>query len=202
MPGPNLEKLDEFCEAWIAKAHEADTRDIAGVFDRFFALWVVYSRLYEVVARTLAFERHPCARRFMPRRNQPFAPPPDRLSATRGVVFFCGQRELAEAVAEHEGCQQTLETTLWVIESGILFLHEDYETGEPDYERDRQLVQRARNGNLNALLSLMYQARCNLFHGQKAYSEAQRPLLEGMIEVLVVVIEQIRASMWNRALPA
>jgi len=48
-------------------------------------------------------------------------------------------------------------------------------------------------------LELLYQARCNLFHGQKAYSEVQRPLLEGMIEVLVVTIEQVRASLRNRA---
>lgn len=197
MPEVNLEKLDEFCEAWIAKADEADTGHIAGVFDRFFALWIVYNRLFEEAARTLAHEGHPWTRRFGRWANRPFAPAPDRASATQGIVFFCGRRELASAIAEHHGCQRALEAALRAIESGLLFLHENYETGEPDNERDRHLVERVRNGDLEALLALVYQARCNLFHGQKAYSEAQRPLLEGMIEVLLVVIGQARAVRRN-----
>jgi hypothetical protein len=199
VPEINLERLEEFCEAWVAKANEADTRHIAGVFDRFFALWIVYNRLYEEAARTLAHEDHPWARRFSRWRNQPFAPPPDRASATQGIVFFCGRRELVAAIAQDDGCRRALEEALCAMDSGLLFLHEDYQTGDPDHDRDRELVERARNDNPEALLALVYQARCNLFHGQKAYSEVQRPLLEGMIAVLVVTIEQARASLRNRA---
>lgn len=198
MPEVNFDKLNEFCEAWIAKANEADPTHIGGIFDRFFALWIVYNRLYEEVARILARERHPLARRFMPRRHLPYAPPLDRVAATQGVMVFCGRQALHDALIGNADCQQALDATMWAIESGVFFLHEDYETGEPDHERDRQFVERARNGDLRSLLSLLYQARCNLFHGQKAYSEAQRPLLEGMIEVLVVIIDQVRVSMQNR----
>ena len=198
LPRLNLERIEEFCAAWIARAGEADTRHIAGVFDRFFALWVVYNRLYEAAARTLAQECHDWASAFV-RRNQPFRPLPDRMSATRGVILFCGRQRLAAAIAQHDGCSRMLEATLQAIDSGLLFLNEDYQTGEPDYAKDRELVGHVRKGDPGALLELLYQARCNLFHGQKAYSEVQRPLLEGMIEVLVVTIEQVRASLRNRA---
>lgn len=194
----NIDRLNEFCEAWIAKANEADSTCIGGIFDRFFALWIVYNRLYEEVARALARERHPSARRFMPRRNLPYAPPSDRVAATEGVIVFCGRQALHDAIFSNADCQQALDATMGAIESGVFFLHEDYETGEPDHERDRQFIERARKGDLRSLLSLLYQARCNLFHGQKAYSEAQRPLLEGMIEVLVVVIDLVWASMQIR----
>ncbi|MGE4451005.1 hypothetical protein [Castellaniella sp.] len=193
----NLERLDDFCEAWIAKANRADTTSIDGVFDQFFSLWLVYNRLYEEAGRILVHERHPWSQAPGFNKRPPFMPMPDRQAAITGITFFCGASALKSAIAK--SCDsQALDRTLRAIESGQFFLHENYATGEPDHEKDQALVRQAREGDAEALLALVYKARCNLFHGQKAYSEIQRPLLGGMIAVLVVVIEQARAKMRSR----
>lgn len=188
----NLEGLDDFCEDWIAKANRADTSSMDGVFDRFFSLWLVYNRLYEEAGRMLVHTQHSWAQGI--KRRPPFMPMPDRRAATSGIISFCGASALKSAI--EKSCDgKALDNTLQAIESGQFFLHENYETGEPDHKKDLALLRQAREGDVEALLNLVYQARCNLFHGQKVYSSVQRPLLEGMIAVLVVVVEQARAKM-------
>lgn len=193
----NRERLDQFCDAWLQKAHDSDRCVIAGVFDRFFALWIVFNRLYEEAAHILVRENDPIARRFPVRRQRLYRPPPDRFSATQGVVSFCGIVTLRQALKESPHYED-IEDALRCIERGEFHLHENYETGEPDCEEDMHLVQKSRQGDPIALLTLLYQARCNLFHGQKAYSESQRPLLNGMIAILSVTIERTREAMRQR----
>ncbi|WP_124515893.1 hypothetical protein [Burkholderia ubonensis] len=193
----NRERLDQFCDAWLQKAHDSDIHAIAGVFDRFFALWIVFNRLYEEAAHILVRENHSIARRFPLRGQRLYRPPPDRLSATRGVVYFCGSVTLRQALKDDRHYED-IEDALRCIERGEFHLHENYETGEPDREEDMRLVQRSRQGDPEALLTLLYQARCNLFHGQKAYSESQRPLLNGMIVILAVAIDRTRQAMRQR----
>ncbi|WP_146680421.1 hypothetical protein [Oceanococcus atlanticus] len=193
----NLQRLDEFCDVWLERATAVAQPSIENIFDQFFILWVVFNRIYAESARVLAAEGHSSARMFAFSQGgkRKFAPPPDRIAATRGVEAFCGVSELNRRLYEHEESAQAIETVLSVVESGMLYLHENYETGEPDFKRDRKLVAAARNGKPSALLELLYQARCNLFHGQKAYSESQRPLLEGMVIVLRIVIDASRSKL-------
>ncbi|AOE88107.1 hypothetical protein [Pseudomonas sp. TCU-HL1] len=193
MPEVNLERLNEFCEAWLRKAQACDN-SIAGVFDRFFALWIVFNRLYEESARILINENDQSIFRFRWKNKKPYGPPPDRMAATIFIVRFCGENTLRSALT----AARRMENALHFIESGQLYLHEDYTTGEPDYDRDQKLVQCSRQGDIQALMALIYQARCNLFHGQKAYSDAQRPLLEGMNEVLQIVIRCAQQKMQQR----
>lgn len=197
MPQLNLERLDEFHAAWMQKANQARVETVAGMFDRFFALWIVYNRLYVEIAFKLASDKHPLSRVFGLQGRRRFAPSPDRMAATKVICAFCGP-QIGYRLRNSLEISNVIEATLNSVEFGGFYLHENYETGEPDLHRDRKIISNARKGDVLALLELVYQARCNLFHGQKAYSETQRPLIEGMSSVLVVAIEEALSKLRQR----
>ncbi|OOE82801.1 hypothetical protein BZG72_07295 [Salinivibrio sp. PR6] len=186
----NFRALESFCTAWLRKAERIDTEPLEGVFDRFFTLWVVFNRLYEEAGRTLAHRGHPIYRSFIKRRGpRVFAPPPDKISATKGITVFVGHHRLRAHIQGDAEAMRGLEYIHDAIRNGMLYLHENHETGEPDTEKDLVLVDKAIGGCVKSTLTLIYQARCNLFHGQKAFTEAQRELLIGMSSILIQVIE-------------
>lgn len=186
----NFRALESFCAAWLRKAERADTDRLEGVFDRFFTLWVVFNRLYEEAGRTLAHQGHPIYRSFINRRGpRHFAPPPDKISATKGIAVFVGKDLLRAHIQEDAEAMRGLDYIHDAIRYGMFYLHENHETGEPDTEKDLALVEKAIRGCVESTLTLIYQARCNLFHGQKAFTEAQRELLTGMSSILIKVIE-------------
>lgn len=185
----NFEALNQFCTAWLRKSERIDLEPLEGVFDRFFTLWVVYNRLYEEAGRYLVHRRHPFYRHFISKRGRRIhMPPPDKVSATKGIVAFVGLGHLRQKIYANERAVDGLEYVNYAIQSGMFYLHENYETGEPDTERDIKLINRAREGCIESVLILIYQARCNLFHGQKSFTESQRALLNGMSEVLTQII--------------
>lgn len=185
----NFQALKFFCSAWLIKADRVNTNSLEGVFDRFFTLWVVFNRLYEEAGRTLVHRSHPIYRSFIAKRGKRvFAPPPDKISATKGIVVFSGQNRLKNRILRDHDAIEGLRYIHDSIHSGMFYLHENYETGEPDTAKDIALVQQAIDGCVESTLTLIYQARCNLFHGQKAFTESQRILLNGMSSILIQVI--------------
>ncbi len=77
------------------------------------------------------------------------------------------------------------------IHDGNFYFHEDYATGLPDINRDRDLIEAAQKYEPRAILELIYQARCNLFHGEKELISEQRPLLESMSDFLKYLNDQL-----------
>ncbi|WP_110456643.1 hypothetical protein [Shewanella algidipiscicola] len=196
----NFEALNQFCSAWIRKSERIDLEPLEGVFDRFFTLWVVYNRLYEEAGRYLVHRQHPFYRPFIARRGRRvYAPPPDKISATKGIVAYVGMGYLRENVFANQNAVEGMNFVNDAVQNGMLYLHEDYETGEPDIERDQELVTKAREGCVESILTLIYQARCNLFHGQKSFTESQRDLLNGMSEILRVIISCSLTEIEERA---
>jgi hypothetical protein len=49
----DIKDLESFCARWQTKAAEYDLNTLAGTFDNFFSLFVVYNRLYAATARRL-----------------------------------------------------------------------------------------------------------------------------------------------------
>ena len=197
----NFEHLNAFCNAWIEKAEQTDIEPLSGVFDKFSTLWVVYNRLYEESGRQLVFANSPIYRQFISNRGPSvYAPPPDKISATKGVVTYCGLANLRRQIFDNPNSTTSIQNIVESIASGMLYLHENNETGEPDHERDSRLVERVNNRCIESLLVLIYQARCNLFHGQKSFTESQRGLLVEMSSILVNVIHCLLESIEVRAL--
>lgn len=186
----NYEHLRSFIHIWLHKADSINTGPLEGVFDKFFTLWVAYNRLYEEAAHILIGRNHPLYRQFIARRGtRIFSPPPDRLAGIDGVEAFCNKATLRQFLENSHSALYGIQNISEAISYGGFYIHTNYETGKPDTERDRTLINKALKGCSKSVLSIIYQARCNLFHGQKSFSENQRPLIEGMSSVIYVVIQ-------------
>lgn len=196
----NFKALNKFCTAWLQKAERVDIGPLEGVFDRFFTLWVVFNRLYEEAGRSLAHSGHHLYAVFVSKRGKKiFTPPPDRISATKGIVVFVGEDRLKVKIFSNDEATVGLKYIHDSILDGILYLHENYETGKPAPEIDQDLATKAISGSVESILILLYQARCNLFHGQKSFTESQRDLLNGMSAILVQIIACSMEAIEKRA---
>ena len=90
-----------------------------------------------------------------------------------------------------ESCRKAVGVLVALIENGDFYLHENYATGTPNRAEDRRIAREASGYNPKAILGLIYQARCNLFHGTKAFEEHQRVLLDNMSVILEFVTYRI-----------
>jgi hypothetical protein len=124
-----------------------------------------------------------------------YAPLPDRKSATSHVVTFYGEDKLRDEISANQKCRKAVDTLVQLIKDQSFYLHEDYTTGNPDIQRDLRLANEASTYCPKAVLSLIYQARCNLFHGEKDFEERQRVLLDNMSAVLEFIVSKVLAKL-------
>jgi hypothetical protein len=201
-------QLDSFCTRWLRKAkshdgpysrehigsripkYSANTRsgtlNLAHSFDRFTSLYVAFSRVYTEVGKLLIAKGQ-----VRPPRLGRYAPPPDRKTATSYVVDFYGLRTLQTEIQADEPCRTAVDALVDLIGNGHFYRHEDYETGAPDLSRDQRIARRAAQYDPKAILELIYQARCNLFHGTKVFEERQRILLDNMSTIVEFATRRI-----------
>ncbi len=132
--------------------------------------------------------------------KEEYAPLSDKKSATIYVVNYYGEARLRNEIQNNELCRNAVDELARLIQEHHFYLHEDYGTGMPDIDKDEELALQAANYEPRSILQLIYQARCNLFHGAKAFEERQRVLLDNMsivlefitLEVLSVLIQDLR----------
>lgn len=204
----NVRQLDMFCKSWLrkAKAYErprlsfasrhpgritglncaVDDDGLSRCFDRFTSLFVVFNRLYTEAGKLLI--RRGVVR---PHPRKRYAPLPDRESATSHVVTFYGEGELRDEISADRRCRKAVDALVRLIRDRRFYLHEDYTTGLPDTQRDLRLADEAATYDPKAVLSLIYQARCNLFHGEKGLEERQRVLLNNMSVALEFIVARV-----------
>jgi hypothetical protein len=204
----NIRQLDLFCNSWLHKAKvygrprvssffrragrttdvncAEDVDTLSRCFDRFTSLFVVFNRLYTEAGKLLIQRGvvNPPARRR-------FAPLPDRESATEHIVTFYGEDRLKDEISGDKKCRKAVDTLVQLIRDRSFYLHEDYTTGLPDTDRDLRAANEASSYEPQAILSLIYQARCNLFHGEKDFEERQRVLLDNMSIVLEFIVLKV-----------
>lgn len=186
----NYDHMRSFINIWLQKADNTNTVPLDGVFDKFFTLWVAYNRLYEEAAHILISRNHPLYKKFIAKRgSRIFSPPPDRVAGVDGVEVFCSKAMLKKFLDNSPSAISGIQNIAEAIYYGGFYIYTNYETGEPDSKRDHALIDKALKGCSKSVLSIIYQARCNLFHGQKSFTENQRPLVEGMSAVICVVIQ-------------
>lgn len=192
----DIYSFETFCDSWLRKARTYEMDSLSDYFDKFFTIYTVFNKVYDEATRFLLRTR-----RIPPPKNSrgEFAPMPDRVSATEYVVRFYGYSALQKEIMEDEQCRDAVDNIVNLIESGRFYFYEDYKTGSPDTVRDLKLANEASKYKPQAILALIYQARCNLFHGTKQYHEVQRVLLHNLIMILefitVRVFEKLRLEL-------
>jgi hypothetical protein len=100
----------------------------------------------------------PNIRRF-PRK--PFAPLPDRQSATGYVVQYYGKTLLRKEISEDSNCRLAVGKITDYIEQRRFYFHEGYNTGLPDTRTDQRLAEESKQYDPEAILSLIYKVFCS-----------------------------------------
>ena len=177
----------EFCEGWLTKATTCDNTTINGVFDRYFTLFVTYNALYNHVTRVLVENGSLRKRKYR-----------DKESATDNVVKFLGSGPLYATIQTNIDHVNSITSRL---NHNGFYLHSKQDDDSPDYERDRILKYSICSTNpkesSKATLTLLYQLRCNLFHGEKVYHMNQINILGPANSILHPIIYAILSKLHN-----
>lgn len=190
----NWKQLEDFCDRWLAKARRYDETNLSDCFDKFTTHFILFNAIYNEVGFRMRQTSYP------KRMNKdwkkyallkPFAPLPDKALATKYVVEYYGTDALRKSIAENEDCQAALNTLVDLIETEQFYFHLDYDTGQPDWRKDKDLARKYTVNDSRAILELIYQARCNLFHGQKEYEQSQRVVLRCLTTMLEFISKRV-----------
>ena len=208
----NIRQLDMFCASWLRKArsyerpfpkrlireerrtaganHSEEADAISRSFDRFTSLFVVFNRIYTEAGKLLIRRGQ-----VQPNPRKPYAPLADRISATSHILTFYGEAGLRDEISANDKCRAAVDNFVRLIREGRFYLHENYVTGVPDVAEDMRLADEAGAYRPRAILSLIYQARCNSVHGEKDFDEGQRELLDSMSVTLEFVVRKTLARL-------
>lgn len=190
----NWNQLQDFCDRWLAKARRYDETNLSDYFDRFTTHYILFNAIYNEVGFRMRQPSYPKQMNKDWRKYallKPFAPLPDKALATRYVVEYYGKDALRNSIAESENCLVAVNTLVDLIETEQFYFHLDYETGQPDWRKDKALARRCVVHDPQAILELIYQARCNLFHGQKEYEQSQRTVLRCLTTLLEFISQKV-----------
>ncbi len=190
----------DFCNRWLKKADSQGERKLNDIFDEFLALYIVYNALYSQLTTNLNDSL---------KTNNKDLIKDDKSRATKLIPEYLNHKQLAKRLTEDNDVLEAIKKILRCLDNTkaeenffvICFLRgkpRNFITTEPDIETQNILVEKAENivknveGNekesTEKLLEIIYQIRCNMFHGQKSFSERQRYLLEPTIVVIRKVI--------------
>lgn len=180
-----VHELELFCDRWLDKANSYPNH-LAGDFDKFTSLYVAYNRVYTEVGKVLIAQG-----KVKPSNQGKYAPLPDRKSATSHIVDYYGESDLGNELANDPCCKQAVETLAKLVLEKRFYLHVNYQTGNPDIAKDAKLAKDAQKYQPKSVLELIYQARCNLFHGTKGFEDRQHILLDNMSVVVKFVTQKV-----------
>jgi hypothetical protein len=190
------QEFKDFVRNWLNKADSIVLADLSTYFDKFFTLYVVYNRLYGEVTFTLSR-----AGQINISNRTSF---PDRQAATSYVVKFVGSTRLISTIDNDPEIAHALDRVIKLIERGDFSIQLDMVTGNPQRQKDLELLSRlrstSRDDRANAILELIYSIRCNMFHGHNGFNKVQIGLLDPSIVLLRRVIVLLSDELANATL--
>lgn len=184
----NLEFIN-FCDRWLQKAQDYNTSSLNDCFDKFFTLYVVYNALYVETAALLHRKAEAEGREEFKLEGDNF---PDLNAATKYVLDFLKSRSLMDALEADESVKNALHELISVVEVGHFNIQLDPVWGVPQRDKDNELLASLKSNNTDAkarsILKIIYEIRCNMFHGRKGLDKVQSELLIPLIVILEKVI--------------
>jgi len=79
--------------------------------------------------------------------------------------------------------------------------HIKLQNGKSQRNEDLKILTDLRSNNINkksiAMLKIIYNVRCNIFHGSKDFQEYQRQLIEPLTNILTIVISDLYNELTN-----
>jgi hypothetical protein len=156
-----IEKLIDFCGRWKEKiAQENLNNNLAYYYDKFISAYIIFNAIYSKVCNGSG----------------------DRDNATNKIINYIG----IELISQNILCPSENEI------KGILHLFNDYQfCGKPIPKKnrdDQHLKEKLESDNeifkTQGLFWLIYEVRCNLFHGEKEYEDTQKNILGRLCTIL------------------
>lgn len=196
---PDTHSLRAFVERWLGKAHDAGDQPFSE-FDRFIYSYIAFNSLYNAAVYVKEGHGPLIAAHSWSRGGIKISKHSryrsESVRASELVVVLCGHA-IHNLLAEME---VQVEAICDCFSTGRLYLHET-DTGKPDVEADRRLIDSVRGGSAVDLLKLIYLVRCNLFHGGKALTAAQNQLLTNSSRVVervgLLLLSRIEVAIHN-----
>lgn len=146
---------------WRNKSMGYNYTHVADCFDGFFTAFVLYNFLYDLIC-----EYDPTH----------YPQPGDKKRATEVVLSFLG----SNAIATNSHLRRSADSIRQLVENGTFYLRGNVW----DAEKVSGLASNDSGIWANALLQILYQIRCNTFHGRKSFQAEQKSILVPSIEVL------------------
>ncbi len=179
------DELIRFCNRWLEKAEKygESTED---VFDKFFSLFVVYNAIYFEVTQQL-------------RSTNKSISCKDGDSAIQNIPLYIGQDILSEKLFT---MLDDINQIIGLIKDNTFHIFTKYCSNTPNHNKDALLISNIEIYLINrnqenqekfneAILSLIYGARCNMFHGNKKLQFQQIDLLVPMNNILEMIIKDL-----------
>ncbi|MEA5581683.1 hypothetical protein VB620_10060 [Nodularia harveyana UHCC-0300] len=179
---------------WLqkSKSEEYQNKNIVTVFDKFFTLFVSYNALY------CAINLHDHYVDYVKENKD------DKKSVTENVPKYLGYSSLTENLLFNEKIKQGIKQIVRVIEEKKFYIVHSRKDFKPDFNQDTAHINNIKQGLdknydeldqsistefIKSLLTLIYETRCNMFHGRKQINDPQIKLLIPMNAILMEIIE-------------
>ncbi len=185
-------ELNEFYQRWKTKANGYNSGLLEDYFDRFFTLFVIYNRIYNVVTVILAEqgELEILKENGKIKKKEKID---DNKAATVCVAHFL-REELNEIIAEN---QSQIDEFIFIIKERLFNI--DLKNGKPQKNKDFELKNGLESDEaeiiVESLLIILYKMRCNVFHAEKGFNNSQIRILEpaniclnNLVERLIVKV--------------
>ena len=189
------QEFKSLCQRWREKALQYDVEDTHQLFDKFFSLYVAYNALY---AETAAYLHRKASREGKEEYKLDDDSFPDKKAATKYVLDLLTSRGLMQSLEGTEPTKQAIEQLKTIISkqnSLHFWICLDPVFGEPQEDKDEELIKMLNSSSTDerarAVLQLIYQVRCNMFHGRKSVSPVQKQLLIPLTVILEKIIDQL-----------
>lgn len=191
------QQFKDLCARWREKANRYETgndSNISDILDKFFSLYVVYNALYSQAYFYLQRQsRNRGGDAYKPKRTFP-----DKKAATNYILDIIGSNKFVDILENNETTMSALNQLRTVMDrnsSSHFSICIDRESGNTKPESDKNLL-KLLNGRDPlqkgiAILTVIYEIRCNMFHGRKGVDPIQKALLLPIITILEKVVEEL-----------
>lgn len=178
MLNPNLINL---YNNWTGKANAYNLNELAGVFDKYITLFVVFNGLYSQVTNEL--------------RNtgaQIYNQYDDRKAATDWLISHVGSTQIITKLTEDDLLDE-INNIAQLIQDEVFYIKLNW--GERQRDNDLQIMNRllsnSNNEKAKGILEVIYYVRCNMIHGHKQFEDYQRDLLLPLTRILGSINELV-----------
>lgn len=178
-----IAELEQFYERWNEKINSYVDNELNSIFDKFFSLFVIYNRLYNVVTVVLKESGELSNMRANGIIDKKPKIVRDNKAATICVAHYLNN-EIPTIITS---LQDELDIFQTIINDEIFFIDMYY--GTPQRDKDLSLLKGLQSLEERkvflSLLEILYNLRCNMFHGEKGLNYDQKMILKPAITSLL-----------------